>query len=96
MSQPQFFRAAPTRTPSQALAYCRIGRADGMEVVLIALDAGAVDFDLNFDLNDAGVDAVDRCAESFWSICRLAVIPIVRLRSDQAFPRESVRNGSRG
>ena len=47
MSQPQLFRAAPTRTPSQALANCRIGPADGMEVVLIALDAGAVDFDLN-------------------------------------------------
>jgi len=59
MSQPQFFRAA--RTPVPALAYCRIGQADGMEVVLIPLDAGAVDF----EQDDVGVDAVDRCAESF-------------------------------
>ena len=44
-----------------ALADGGVGQADGVEVVLIALDAGAVDF----DLNDVGVDAVDGGAESF-------------------------------
>ena len=44
-----------------AFAHGGIGQADGVEVVLIALDAGAVDF----DLNDVGVDAVDGGAESF-------------------------------
>ncbi len=44
-----------------ALAHRGVGQADGVEVVLIALDAGAVDF----HLNDVGVDAVDGGAESF-------------------------------
>ncbi len=42
-----------------ALAHRGVGQADGVEVVLIALDAGAVDL----HLNDVGVDAVDRGAE---------------------------------
>jgi hypothetical protein len=42
-----------------ALAYGGIGQADGVEVALIALDAGAVDF----HLNDVGVDPVDGGAE---------------------------------
>src|SRR5579863_4912297 len=37
-----------------------VGQADGVEMVLVGLDAGAVDL----DLNDVGVDAVDGGAES--------------------------------
>jgi hypothetical protein len=44
-----------------ALADGGVGQADGVEVVLIALDAGAVDF----HLNNVGIDAVDGGAESF-------------------------------
>lgn len=44
-----------------ALADLGVGQADGVEVVLIALDAGAVDL----DLDDVGIDAVTRGAESF-------------------------------
>jgi len=44
-----------------ALAHGGVGQANGVEVVLIALDAGAVDF----HLNDVGIDAVDGGAESF-------------------------------
>ena len=42
-----------------ALADCGIGQADGVKVVLVGLDAGAVDF----HLDDVGVDAVDGGAE---------------------------------
>ena len=44
-----------------ALAHGGVGQADRVEVVLIALDAGAVDF----DLDNVGIDAVDGGAESF-------------------------------
>ena len=44
-----------------ALADGGVGEADGVEVILITLDAGAVDL----HLNNVGVDAVDRGAESF-------------------------------
>jgi len=37
-----------------------VGQADGVEVILVGLDAGAIDF----HLNDIGVDAIDRGAES--------------------------------
>jgi hypothetical protein len=37
-----------------------VGQADGVEVVLIALDAGAVDL----DLDDIGIDAIDCGAKS--------------------------------
>ena len=83
---PQNVAAAVLQSGADAVpgfAHCRIEPADGMEVVLIALHAGAVDF----DLDDVGVDAVDRCAESLQSIWRLAVIPMVRRRSGQAFPQ---------
>jgi hypothetical protein len=38
-----------------AFAHGGVGKADGVEVVLVGLDAGAVDF----YLNDVGVDAID-------------------------------------
>ena len=44
-----------------AFADGSVGQVDGVEVILVALDAGAVDF----DLNNVGVDVVDRGAESF-------------------------------
>ena len=47
--------------PVAALAHRGIGQADRVEMVLIALDAGAVDL----HLNNVRVDAVDRGAESF-------------------------------
>jgi len=43
-----------------AFAHSGVGQADGVEVILVALDAGAVDF----HLNNVGVDAVDGGAES--------------------------------
>ena len=43
-----------------ALAHGSVGQSDGVEMILIALDAGAVDF----HLNDVGVDPVDGGAES--------------------------------
>ena len=45
--------------PVAALAHGCVGQADGMEVILIGLDAGAIDF----YLNNIGVDTVDRGAE---------------------------------
>ncbi len=59
-----------------------VGQADGVEVVLIALDAGAVDF----DLNDVGVDAVDGGAESFIEHGRK---PRLRLHPRQAFSQKT-------
>jgi hypothetical protein len=44
-----------------ALADGGIGQADRGEVVLITLDAGAVDL----DLDDVGIDALNRGAERF-------------------------------
>ena len=44
-----------------ALAHGGVGEADRVEMILIGLDAGAVDL----DLDDVGVDAVDGGAESF-------------------------------
>jgi hypothetical protein len=38
-----------------------IGEADGVEVVILRFDSGEIDF----DVNDVGVDAVDRGAEGF-------------------------------
>ena len=75
-----------------ALAYCRIGQADGMEVVLMALDAGAVDF----DLDEVGVDAVDRCAESFVEHLATCSNSYGSTSLEPGFPAESVRNGSLG
>jgi len=56
-----------------AFADSCVGQADGVKVVLVALDAGAVDF----DLNNVGIDAVDGGAESF---VEHVVIPISRKR----------------
>ena len=47
--------------PAARLHRRRVGEADGVEVVLVGLDAGAVDF----DLHDVGVDAIRCGAECF-------------------------------
>jgi hypothetical protein len=44
-----------------ALTHSSVRQADGVKVVLVSLDAG----DIHLDLNDAGVDAINRGAESF-------------------------------
>ncbi len=44
-----------------ALAHGGVGQADGMEVILIGLDSGEVDL----DVNDVRVNAVDSSAEGF-------------------------------
>src|ERR1035441_5722884 len=58
-----------------ALADGGVGQADRVEVVLIALDAGAV----HLDLDDVGIDAVNGGAESF--VEHEVEIPALRLRS---------------
>jgi hypothetical protein len=45
--------------PVATLAHRRVGESDGMKVILIGLDAG----DVHLNLNDAGIDAIDRCAQ---------------------------------
>ena len=44
-----------------ALTHGCVGQADGVKVILIALDARAIDF----HLNDVGIDSVNRGAERF-------------------------------
>src|SRR5712692_11992187 len=43
-----------------ALAHGRVGQADGVEVIFGSLDAG----NINLNLNDAGIDAIHRRAQS--------------------------------
>ncbi len=62
--------------PVAALAHSGVGKADSVEVVLIALDAGAVDF----HLNNVGVDAVDGGAESLIEHGALAKSPLLATR----------------
>jgi len=67
-----------------------------MEVVLIALDAGAVDFDMDDVGVDVGVDAVDRCAESFVEHLATCSNSYGSTSLGPGFPESSVRNGSPG
>jgi len=46
--------------PVAAFTHGSIGQADGVEVIFLGLDAG----DVHFNLNDAGIDAIHRCAQS--------------------------------
>ena len=73
-----------------ALADSGVWQADGVEVVLIALDAGAVDL----DLDDVGIDAVNGGAESF--VEHEVEIPALRLRSGQAFSQRARETGHPG
>lgn len=51
--------------PVAALAHRGVGQTHRVEVVLIALATGAIDF----DLDDVGIDSVDSGAESFIEHC---------------------------
>ncbi len=73
-----------------ALADGGVGQADRVEVVLIALDAGAV----HLDLDDVGIDAVNGGAESF--VEHEVEIPALRLRSGQAFSHRTRETGHSG
>ena len=59
MSKPEFLMAERTR--SRRLADGGVGQADGVEDFLVEHDAGEVDF----DVDDVGVDAVDGGAAGF-------------------------------